>query len=414
MMHRLRLIAGALAAAAFVVGGGAARAQTPCESLPNPIVVGGSNDFAFILKQFAVDMAVESPPVTVISVVGGGQTTSCGAVAGVVGGMDLGGLSGRYYTVDGKMVTTNACAFSAGRTTDVAISDIFYESCTNVTQPKPDDVADVLGPAQATAFVVPLANTATQAITYAEARAIYGCGVSSTRKVAGLFATPADVLCRNPDVGTQITIAKNIGLPEAMMAPPRCTVMNVEDTMLAAMVVRPMTPAEPLGYTPPADGLGFLSASQVYLNGAAVTPLAYQALGQNQAYLVDSSPVLSDRRNVRDGHYRLWGYVHMIMKTSGGKPSSPGADLIGWINATKPGTKADYFELATTNGLIPQCAMKVQRTADGGPLSSFAPTEPCSCSFEALATRSIPVGCKPCTSPSVCGCGSTCRRGFCE
>src|SRR5436190_23076772 len=322
MMHRLRSAAGAVAAAVIGLGGGTARAQTPCDSLPNPIVLGGSNDLAPILKQFALDLLAESPPVTLISVVGGGQTTSCGAVAAVVSAMDLGGLSGRYYTLNGKTVTTNACAFSSGRTTDVAVSDVFYESCANVPQPEPVGIADVVGPAEATVFIVPLANTATQSITHAEARAIYGCGVSSTRKVAGLFSESMNVLCRNPDVGTQLIVAKNIGVPESMMIAPRCTSTNVEDTVLGSMIFRAPTPQDP-GYAPPPDEIAFLTGSQVYLNRGALTPLAYQALGQSQAYLVDSSPLLTDRRNLRDGHYRLWGYLHMIMKTSGGTPAAP-------------------------------------------------------------------------------------------
>ena len=259
---------------------------------------------------------------------------------------------------------------------------------------------------------------------HAEARAIYGCGVSSTRKVAGLFSEPMNVLCRNPDVGTQLIVAKNIGVPESMMIAPRCTSTNVEDTVLGSMIFRAPTPQDP-GYAPPPDEIAFLTGSQVYLNRGALTPLAYQAPGQSQAYLVDSSPLLTDRRNLRDGHYRLWGYLHMIMTTSGGTPAAPASDLIGWINGTKPGTEATA---SPTEEGSPEIEASPTPDDDSQPEASPAPSptpqararQPArhvdegGCSFEALATRTIPAGCLPCTSQSVCGCGSTCRRGFCE
>jgi hypothetical protein len=69
--------------------------------------------------------------------------------------------------------------------------------------------------------------------------------------------------------------------------------------------------------------------------------------------------------------------------------------------------------LVAQKGLIPLCAMTVTRTQEGGPLSLFAPPDPCGCYYESKVGM-VPASCVACTSAASCAAGTTCRHGFCE
>jgi Cys-rich repeat protein len=58
--------------------------------------------------------------------------------------------------------------------------------------------------------------------------------------------------------------------------------------------------------------------------------------------------------------------------------------------------------------------MKVRRDVDGGYLTACTPAVSCGCYFEAVATKTTPAGCKPCTSNADCTAGTTCQTGYCE
>jgi ABC-type phosphate transport system substrate-binding protein len=411
-----RLALGAFATATCLLVARPVRAQVSCGTLPNPIIVTGPTDFEPLLQRFAVKIAAESAAATIITPSISALATSCAAVEGVVTGTKLGGLPGRYYTLSGMTtIATQTCLFTGEQTPHVAISNVFYEACSNVPQPKPADMADVAGPVQATVFVVPKVNTTVQYLTYDEARAIYGCGVSSALTVAGRYADPTIVSCRNPAAGTQVTLARNIGLPESVMIAPKCTSFINDGSLLFPLISRgEETSMTDDDYAPKPAAIGFVAAGEIDAYRAKVNPLAFQAPGQAQAYYPDSSPTAVDRRNVRDGHYPIWGYVHMIAKTAGGNLNPQAAELIGWINGTKASQNIDAVVLEASAGYIPQCAMKVKRTSDGGLLSPSSPAEPCHCGFEAFTSRTTPAGCIPCASNGACPCGSKCRHGFCE
>jgi hypothetical protein len=392
-----------------------ARAQMSCGALPNPIVVTGSTTFEPTLRELAVKLAAEPAPATIVINANGVHATSCAGIANIVAGTDFGGGVGRYYTRNGATITSNSCVFTSGQTAHVAISDVFYETCAGVPQPKPADVADVPGPVHAAVFVVPKANTAVQYLSEAEAQTLFGCGASSTQPVAGFFSNPMGVFCRDPAAGTQIVVARNLGLQESVMVQPKCLWSANDATLLKRLIpVPPPMPTEPAVYEPPAAAIGFTSAVELDRNRTAVNPLAFRAAGQTLAFFPDSSPAASDRRNVRDGHYPIWGYLHAIARTSSGTLGAQAAELTGWINGAKTSPKIDHVALEAGAGLVPQCAMQVKRAADGGRLSPYTPVATCNCGFEAAITRAIPAGCSPCASDSICPCGTRCRHGFCE
>ena len=162
MIRAFRLTAAAATVMAGLLVARTADAQVMCNDatlLSNPTIVTGSNTVEPMVGQFAVKLAAEPTPVSVLFATS--AATSCAGIASVVDGANLGGSPGRYYTLSGTSVVRNDCTFAAGQKADVAVSDVFYESCSTLPQPKPADVADVTGPVQATVFIVPPTDTTT-------------------------------------------------------------------------------------------------------------------------------------------------------------------------------------------------------------------------------------------------------------
>ena len=383
-----------------------AKAQTVmCDdatTLPNPIILTGSSAFEPTVKQFAVKLSAETTPTTIIYQVPG----SCSGVANF--SAPLTGTA-HYYTLNTATppaVVTNNCTFGTGQMADVAISDVFYSSCSNVPQPIPSTLKDVPGPVQAMLFVVPKSNTTTQYVTAAEAADIYGCG--STAGIAG-FDQASGIFCRDPNSGTQITIAKNIGVDASVLVSPVC----VPSTNGTSGVITGVTT-----FATPTKAIGFIGADAYDPQRASLNSLAFAGFGQTKAYYSDSSASTADRRNVRDGHYVIWGYEHMIATVnSTGAFTNPKAEsFIGWINGTKTDPSFDAVQIEGAAGTIPTCAMSVQRASDGGALSCYAPIDTCNCAFEAAITKTTPANCAACTGTgtSTCTGGKSCHHGFCE
>jgi ABC-type phosphate transport system substrate-binding protein len=405
MTRNIRLVACAVVAGAGFLAAAPASAQTMCNDatvLPNPIIVSGSTAFEPTLRQIAAKLAAETSPYSIILATG--PSGSCNGVASIANSTDLGGTSGRYYT-GATGATMASCTFATGQKPDVGISDVYYEACMNVTQPRPADIMDVAGPAQAMLFVVPKANTTTQGLTYKEAQTLYGCGVSPTKPIAG-FSMPAGVYCRDASSGTQITIARNIGVPETVLTTPIC--VNGGGTGGVVNGVTQFADAQ--------NAIGFIGADAFDANRTTLNSLAFQALGQTKAYYADSSPDISDRKNVRDGHYTIWGYEHFIARATNGSLSTRAADFIGYVNGTKTSTSWDFVAIEGGAGVIPLCAMNVKRSSDGGLLSPSTPPETCNCAFEAAITKTTPASCTACTGTGTGTCtgGKSCHHGFCE
>jgi hypothetical protein len=187
LMTRLTWSAGArLAAMATVVLGllaaRSAHAQVMCNdaTLVNTLIVSGSTAFEPTLKQLAVKLSAEASPMTIVLATGSNASGSCTGVATIANGTDLAGPPAATTRSPARRVTNNTCTFATGQKAEIAISDVFYESCANVPQPRPATIGDVSGPVQAMVFVVPKANTTTQYLTYKEAQTVYGCGAGGS------------------------------------------------------------------------------------------------------------------------------------------------------------------------------------------------------------------------------------------
>jgi hypothetical protein len=162
-----------------------------------------------------------------------------------------------------------------------------------------------------------------------------------------------------------------------------------------------------------AAAIGILGAEVYDANRATMKALAYRAKGQYAAYYPDSSSSSRDKKNVRDGHYTVWSpTIWMDTVDAGtGAPARPDARYVIDLVAGKTVTPAPSFgmiDVIAAVGLVPDCAMKVNRTFEGGPLALYRPAESCTCKYESLVDTS---SCATCTASCATG---TCRNGFCE
>ncbi len=208
--------------------------------------------------------------------------------------------------------------------------------------------------------------------------------------------------------GTQSMIAAAIAVPAAKWN--ATTTTGGSNGMLAAITGSPS----------PEDTIGILASDVTDKNRNTVRQLAYQAFGQDCAYLPDSSSTAFDKQNVRDGHYAIWGPIHFYAKIGANMlPTNPeAANLIGYFNGTVvpplPNGYQDLLKLEITGHTVPACAMKVQRSTEVGPVSSYTPDTPCGCFFDYTATGATT--CAACSGDSQCTAAAApkCRYGYCE
>jgi hypothetical protein len=141
--------------------------------------------------------------------------------------------------------------------------------------------------------------------------------------------------------------------------------------------------------------------------------MAFRAFGQYAAYYPDSTATSRDKKNLRDGHYTVWSPTIWMLDTDGTNPVNADAAYVVNMIAGHPVTPAPNFQPNVTVagvGLVPDCAMRVQRSFEGGPLSLYTPTTSCTCRYEATVDAS---SCETCSATQTCATG-VCRDGYCE
>jgi len=144
--------------------------------------------------------------------------------------------------------------------------------------------------------------------------------------------------------------------------------------------------------------------------------LAYQHFGQTCGYYPDLDETSNEKQNVRDGHYAIWGPLHLLtILNNSGYPKNPQvADIIGFITGTKAAPSGlDLIALEAQRHVVPPCAMRVRRTDEMGPMQSFAPPQACGCYYDKVANGSTT--CTPCRNKTECpASASVCSYGYCE
>ena len=166
----------------------------------------------------------------------------------------------------------------------------------------------------------------------------------------------------------------------------------------------------------PNAAIGILSADEAQTDRARVKVLAYQHSEQDCGYWPDKDAHSNEKQNVRDGHYRLWGPVHLLARI--GKDGSAANPLAGEVISYISGEKtvrgeADWLRVVAERHLVPSCAMKVKRAGEMGPLQLYAPPNSCGCYYEELTNGSST--CQACKAAADCSpAAPKCNYGFCE
>jgi len=394
-----RALVSTLAFGALCAVSGAANAATDCHSFTNTVTVAGSTAIkpllAEVAKILSASTSASGAPVTVLYAGLG----SCVGVDAALNGTPQLSDTVSYWDADGNEQTCSTG--TVGLVADIGVSDVFASTCTSLPNGLPSNVVDFMGPVQTMTFVVP--NASSQDTISAEAAYyVFGFGADSG---AAPWTDESVIFQRNDQSGTQRMIAAAIGVDASVWHGVKTTSSSdMRQQVIAA------------GGVNPEGAIGILSADDAQSNRATLNVLAYQHFGQTCGSYPDRDASSNEKENVRLGSYLIWGPMHMLATVDASQhPSNPlAADIVGYIVGTKePPAGLDLVALEAQHHVVPECAMRVSRTQELGPLAPSTPTQPCGCYYEKLANGST--ACTACNSDVDCGdANSICSYHYCE
>lgn len=400
MMIRHRWLCSRGAALALLVSASALAATSPayaadCSTLENPVYVAGSSAVKPFLAKVAAELRKLSSPINVVY-------QSAGSCVGVnyFSSNTPGKLTGTGVIFDDQGADIAGGCTLTDNPVDIGVSDVYAASCG--VSSLPSGVKDFTGPIQAMTFVVP--SMSTQTVISAEAAyLVYGFGNDSE---APPWTDEMTIEQRGPTSGTQQMIAAFLGMPAAKFKG------HMNDS--SGKVIDSLAASAAAGNAD--KSIGILATDQADKFRDKVKVLGYQHFEQSCAYFPDSTSNSFDKANVRDGHYTIWGPLHMLTKTTSGEISSANAKKIIDALAGKEAPEGlDLIALEAKAGVVPPCAMHVTRTEDGGPLASFQPDKSCGCKFDKETTGETPDTCKACEKDEDCPSEApACNFNFCE
>jgi hypothetical protein len=365
----------------------------------------GTSDFAPMLKAVQPLLSAGSPAYRAVYL----NASSCAGVASVFD------PTKRVITNPAANATPNYAFYyddngnqqsclldTAGDTVDIGVSNLFSTTCNSgsTVYQTGSAVSDYTGPVVTFALSVPSASTQ-QAISAEAAHLVFGLGGHGAMvglKDATPWMDPTFYFIRNSSSGSTVLSALLFDVPRAQFwGIDRLSTDNLRDSMLAS------TEAE--------QSIGILSIVDADSNRGNLRTLYLQSVGQSVGYLPDSNKNSFDKSNVRDGHYPLWGYQHFITNVGpGGVPSDAAKAFVTRISVSRlDQTLVDNIIAAS---LIPQCAMKVVRSAEVGDFTPQTGLQ-CGCYFDNKTTGHT--NCQRCNTSSDCPSDhSACNYGFCE
>jgi hypothetical protein len=285
-----------------------------------------------------------------------------------------------------------------GNTVDVGVSDVYPETCGYQVGA---GASDYEGPVQPMTLVVSAVST--QVSISAEA-AYMAFGTGGNGGKSAPWTDPTFFFVRNASSGTQQMVARAIGVPADKW-------WGVDRGGSSAVRAGMKTLLDARGAE---KGLGILSTDITDDERANLRVLAFKARGATCGYLPDSTANSLDKRNVRDGHYPIWGPVHFVTRTTGGVPSATASALVTRFAA--PRIDVSLLDAIIGRHLVPKCAMQVKRSSELGPYERRTSNDyQCDCYFETTATGVTPTACKACRASSDCPSERpACNYGFCE
>jgi hypothetical protein len=392
-------------------GGGDGGPSTACSSLVNPLYIMSGDTQVPVLKTLGKALRQNAAnPITLVWY----ATGSCTIIDSLYNNIPLTQIPS--YIPDDPNWDPSAgavpsCALeSGGRNVDIGIPIVFPAACANAT-PQPASLGAFKGPVQSMLFVVPKAASAV-AISSEEAALIFKNGAAAN---IAPWTDENYYFIRTPTKGVEVSLGALIQVLPAQWHGKQINASNdvVTDVSTSAQ---------------PDKTIGILG-SETYdtaANRKILKSLAFQAVNQTNGYLPDSTAVAFDKRSLREGHYVAWAHVFYLTRVwpddrDAGAPGPINAKAKLFIdiltNTANPGIPSglDPINLVAQKGIVPLCAMTVTRSTEGGPLSLFAPPDPCGCYYESkLSTAAVPASCVTCTTSASCTGGASCRHGYCE
>jgi hypothetical protein len=399
---------------------GSAGAGYSCDDLAQSgsvVYVTGSSASKPFLQQIAQQLVGQGVYVVYTA------TGSCVGVDAVVNGtpMTTGAAPAPATTAtywESSSSNGKACDLpSAGVTADLGISDVFAQTCPGfeLTDLDAQSIRDAHGPIQTMTFAVP-ANSPYSEISAQAAYFVFGFGtdggVLDPTRSSLVWNDESFIFQRSASSGTQAMLASAIGVPaERWRGKPHKTSDDVAADLQSALTDE----------TTGEKAIGILAADYIDSKNlrAQIRVLAYEDTRAPCAVYPDSTASAHDKQNVRDGHYPIWGPLHLLYKVDqAGNPLNASnrqtvTDIVGYLAGTKAlpnGVK--LLDVYAQSGLVPECAMRVTRTSDGGDVTPRVPQNPCSCAFEAKVKDMT--SCTACTVQGECASGETCSQGYCE
>lgn len=365
----------------------------PCSelNLPNPIYGAGGSAITATLGKVAAALAGLPEPITILF-------ADPGACIGYQAFLESNVTTTfKYWDAAGTQLSCDPEV--TGQQVDFAHMGNTADFCPGLTLPA--DVGDFTGPIQTLNLITSI-NSSETSISSEALYFVYGFGAEGA---AAPWTVEANLAKRSSTSFVHLFLADSIELsPERFKGVQVGTNQESVNAVIAAAA------------TDPDSTLGYVSGSAADNNRDQVKTLAYQHTGQACGYYPDSNETSLDKLNVRQGLYQLWtpGHFYARVDGAGAAQNARVAELIGWFDGSvPPPAGVDVTSIVIESGDIPSCAMQVTREGVAGPISSFAPEQPCGCFFEREATGAT--SCAECTEDADCGATSPkCRFGFCE
>lgn len=367
-----------------------------CSSLLQPVYVMGSSSLATIAAELGA--LASTVPITLV------YTTahSCDGTKAIIVNQtaaDVGAVTATYWDVSGS---AHQCQLdAASQYEDIGMSSVFAEQCLSLPQGAAG-VGDFLGPVTPGTLVAPSGSTQTSI----SAEALYYIVGLGSAAVAPW--TSLDYIFISPSTGggggVQLDFGLAIGVPAARWFG---TPSNTGAQSIAQAATSPQ-PEQTLD-------LMATDVAETASTSSTIKELAYQDLGQNCAYYPNSTATSLDKKNIRDGHYPIWGFTHMFAKVNAQSvPLNPtAATIIGYFTGNVPTPSGNFLKYIINDHLVPLCAMRVTRSAEMGQLSPFTPHLPCGCYFDSITKGSS--SCPTCSTSADCPSSApTCNLGYCE
>jgi ABC-type phosphate transport system substrate-binding protein len=309
-----------------------------------------------------------------------------------------------YFDTSG---TSHPCLLDPGGSAiDVGISDVFASSCSEPEPIAGGAVAEYRGPIQAMTMVVPQASSQ-NTITAAQAHLVFGTGGGGVPEPdASTFpwTDPTLYFVRNSGSGTQQMLSRAFNVPATQWWG-----VDRGGSGAVATGLQAVDPAK-------ADqAIGILSTDVVDPLRGKLKYLAFQESGQSCGYYPDSSSATKDKLSIRDGHYPVWGPVHMFTQVTASLPNAAAQSIVARFGQTA--LDQTLLNKIIDVGLVPQCAMTVARDSELGPIHEQAPDFECGCYMDSRVIGATAPGCVSCNSGADCS-GvpgkPQCNYGYCE